>query len=73
MFLVSKPVRYSEHRPLLYRTPDDFMRHAYQMSARESVMAFMDNIIFTKSTNWTYEAEYRLAIPELIKEDMPFM
>ena len=32
----SRPVRYSNERPLLYRTPSDMLRHGLTMSAEES-------------------------------------
>ena len=65
-FLASKPVQYSLKRPLMYRTPDDLIRHCYSLSIEESAGALISDIVFTKSQDWAYEQEYRLAIPDFI-------
>lgn len=69
---VSKPMQYTKDRPLLYRTPSDLLRHGLNMSREESARRLMDALIFTKSSEWEYEQEYRLAIPDFIPIDASF-
>ena len=62
----SKPVRYNKERPLVFRSPSDMLRHGITMSEDESTRQIIDNLIFTKSPEWCYEREFRLAIPNFI-------
>jgi Protein of unknown function (DUF2971) len=64
--LISKPVRYTRERPLIYRTPEDLIRNAIMMPLFESVKQMTENLIYTKSVEWQYEEEYRLVIPRFI-------
>lgn len=68
MFEASRPVKYSDKRPLMYRTPQDMMRRSYLMTLEQSVREMVFELIFTKSLERTYENEHRLAIPELIDD-----
>jgi hypothetical protein len=71
MFLAAKPVAYSRLRPLLYRTAEEMVR-SYAMPLADSVMRNIDKIIFTKSIEWAYERELRLAVPDIIPEGQDF-
>ncbi len=64
--LASRPVRYSNERPLLYRSARDFIEKSLFMSSEDSARAILEPLIYTKSTAWAYEAEYRLAIPRFV-------
>jgi hypothetical protein len=70
--LASRPVRYSKERPLIYRTPSDLVRRALLMSTQESANDIFERLIYVKSTEWEYEQEYRLAIPDFVKEGADF-
>lgn len=67
--LASRAVQYAQQRPLLYRTPADLVRRALLMSAEESTKEMIDELIYTKSVEWEYEKEYRLAIPNFVAAD----
>jgi Protein of unknown function (DUF2971) len=64
--LASRPVRYSNERPLLYRSARDLLEKSLFMSPEDSARAIVEPLIYTKSTEWAYEAEYRLAIPRFV-------
>jgi Protein of unknown function (DUF2971) len=64
--LDSRAVRYSDERPLLYRSPRDMLEKSLLMSKEASAKAILEPLIYTKSTEWEYEQEYRLAIPRFI-------
>jgi len=64
--LISKPVKYTRDRPLIYRTPEDLIRNAIMMPLLESVQQMTGRLIYTKSLDWQYEEEYRLVIPRFI-------
>lgn len=64
--LASRPVRYANERPLLYRSARDFIEKTLFMSIEDSARAILETLIYTKSPAWAYEAEYRLAIPRFI-------
>ncbi len=72
VFLASKPVMYSDVRPLLYRTPKDFIQHSLFMTVEESTKVHIDRLVYTKSRDWQYEKEYRLYVPFEIKKDERF-
>ena len=48
------------------------VRHGLTMPLQESVTEILDSLIFTKSTEWSYEQEYRLAVPDYIPESGDF-
>jgi len=62
----SMPVRYKKERPLIYRNPSDLVRHALTMSPVASADQMLNDLIFTKSPEWEYEQEIRLAIPDFV-------
>lgn len=64
--LISKSVKYTRERPLIYRTPEDLIRNAIMMPLLESVKQMRESLIYTKSVEWQYEEEYRLVIPRFI-------
>jgi hypothetical protein len=67
--LVARSVRYSDVRPALYQTPIDIVTHAMTMTIEQSGRKILDDLIYTKSSEWAYEKEYRLHIPGFIKVD----
>jgi hypothetical protein len=72
MLLVSKPVTYSKQRPLMYRTADDMIKRFFGKTEAASSAEMLDLFVFTKSMEWEYEKELRLAVPKLIKEGQSF-
>jgi len=72
VLLASKPVLYSNKRPLLYRNPEDMVLHGFTMTAQESIARVLDGLVYTKSLEWAYEKEYRCYIPKLIPENKDF-
>lgn len=70
--LASRKVRYSKARPLLYRSPDDMVTHAFTMTQEESIKKIIDELVYTKSVEWEYEKEYRLHVPKLIPTDQEY-
>ena len=67
--LISRPVTYTRDRPLIYRTPEDFIRNSIMTPLLESVKRMTESLIYTKSIEWQYEEEYRLVIPKFIPAD----
>jgi hypothetical protein len=63
MFVAGKCVEYSAMRPAMYRTPRDLLRRSFQMNLEESARELLFELLFTKSSEWSYEDEYRIAIP----------
>jgi Protein of unknown function (DUF2971) len=68
MFQASRLVNYLPERPLLYRTPQDFIRRSNIMPEEEATSEMIHSVLFTKSPEWSYEREYRLAIPKLLED-----
>jgi hypothetical protein len=66
-FLASKKVEYSNERPVLYATAQEFVLHGVKMSVKESGQAILDKLTYTKSIDWKYEQEYRLYVPFCVK------
>ena len=62
-FLASKPIKYSNERPVLYRTSQEMVQHGFTMSNANSSRIILDRLIYTKSRDWEYEQEYRLFVP----------
>ena|ERR1039458_9415475 len=71
-FLASKKVKYSNERSVLYATAQEFVLHVVTMSENESAKAILDKLIYTKSSDWKYEQEYRLYVPFCIKPSRDF-
>jgi hypothetical protein len=72
VFLASKKVKYSNERPVLYATAQEFVLHGATMSEKESAKAILDKLIYTKSSDWKYEQEYRLYVPFCVKPSQDF-
>jgi hypothetical protein len=72
VFLASKKVKYSNERPVLYATAQEFVPHGVTMSEKESGQAILDKLTYTKSIDWKYEQEYRLYVPFCIKPGQDF-
>ncbi len=68
VLLASKKVSYSNCRPVLYDSAEEFVHHSFLMSPNESIEILLNRIVFTKSLEWQYEQEYRLCVPYLIKK-----
>jgi hypothetical protein len=66
--LASRPVRYSAERPLLYHSAHDILQKSLLMQAEDAAKGMLDSLIYTKSPEWEYECEYRLAIPHFVPE-----
>lgn len=64
--LAAKPVRYSRERPLVYRTAKDLVERSLMLPLQQAVGTILGNIVYTKSPEWEYEEEIRLAIPYFI-------
>jgi len=71
-FLASKPVVYSNERPVLYSSAQELIHHTFCMSNKESGRALMDKLVFTKGSDWQYEQEYRLYIPLCMKDGQSY-
>jgi hypothetical protein len=70
--LASKPVIYSEKRPLLYQNAKEMMMRYLAESPEQSAGKMLDRIIYSKSIEWSYEKEYRLVIPDFIRRHEEF-
>ncbi len=69
------PVAYRESRPALYDSVLDFQEGSLFGDQQERIHQIMRKIIYTKTLPWSYEREYRLAIPLREGEDwntMPY-
>jgi len=66
--LASRPVHYSNERPLMYRSARDMVERALFMSAEDVANALLRSLIYTKSLEWEYEGEFRLAIPRFVPQ-----
>lgn len=71
-FLASKEILYSTVRPLLYRDPSALVMHALTVSEQDAVTRMFDELLYTKSTDWAYEREYRLCIMNCIPDDVEY-
>jgi hypothetical protein len=61
--IVAKPVRYSKDRPLVCRSGEDLVERSLMAPLLEVTNRILDDLVYTKSPEWQYEEEYRLAIP----------
>jgi hypothetical protein len=57
------PVTYHDSRPALYDSILDFQEGGLFGDQHERIHQIMRKIIYTKTLPWSYESEYRLAIP----------
>jgi hypothetical protein len=68
-FSLFREVTYNEARPPLYESVRSFLKGSLFEDREVRLRALLDNIIYTKTLNWKYEQEYRLAIPIFDGED----
>jgi Protein of unknown function (DUF2971) len=57
------PVSYHESRPTLYDSILDFQEGSLFGDQHKRTLQIMRKIVYTKTKPWSYEREYRLAIP----------
>jgi Protein of unknown function (DUF2971) len=62
-FQLFKPMTYREKRPSLYDGGLNYLTSSLFADQEVSKRAMMDKIIYSKTLQWEYESEYRLAIP----------
>ncbi|MBU2898266.1 DUF2971 domain-containing protein [Vibrio hepatarius] len=67
-FQLFEPVTYREHRPALYAGAQMFIESAFFGDKEELAREKLKEIIHTKTMEWRWENEYRLAIPLLGEE-----
>jgi hypothetical protein len=60
-----RPVVYREKRPPLYDSAVSFTEASLFGNQEARIKAAMETIIYSKTLEWEYESEYRLAIPVL--------
>jgi hypothetical protein len=58
-----QPVAYREQRPPLYTSAAAFQEESLFGDQNARIKEAMDAIIYSKTLEWEYESEYRLAIP----------
>jgi hypothetical protein len=68
VFLASRPVTYSQERPLMYRSAKDMIRRSMLLTLEAATKEIVDSLIYTKASDWNYEEEIRLVIPDYIPE-----
>jgi hypothetical protein len=61
-----KSVWYTEQRPHAIDTPEEYMA-TLDVPGHESAKKIVDKLLYTKSSEWGYEEELRLAIPDGVK------
>lgn len=62
-FKLFKPVKYSERHPSLYDHADQFVFDALFGDRENTMSEILDRAIYSKTNEWKFESEYRLAIP----------
>lgn len=70
-FQLFRPVIYREQRPPLYEDSLEFFAKALFGNHEAQINEVVERIIYTKTMDWQYEGEYRLAIP-IGKEEEPW-
>ena len=63
------PVTYRATRPTLYESAERFQEDSLFGDQEARIRAAMEKIVYTKTLEWKYENEYRLAIPVHADED----
>lgn len=69
LFLAAKEINYTTTRPMLYRTPEDMFKYLLQTPRRDAIHQIIEQLTYSKSLEWSYENEWRVSIPNFIKED----
>jgi hypothetical protein len=72
-FTQFRAVRYQEKRPPVYNDPISFLEGAFFADQNEQAKRLMNRVIYTKTLEWAYEREQRLAIPVLDERDWNIM
>ena len=67
-FQLFRPVKYRDARPSFYEDTLDFVAHNMFGDQEAHRLKAIENIIYTKTRQWEYEGEYRLAIPVMPDE-----
>lgn len=67
-FQLFHPVQYRDARPSFYEDTLDFVAHSMFGDQEAHRLKATKNIIYTKTREWEYEGEYRLAIPVMPDE-----
>jgi hypothetical protein len=70
-FQIFEPVIYLANRPPLYESARDFLASSLFGDPERDLITRMRKIIYTKTLQWEYEKEYRLAIP-LMQDEAPW-
>ena len=61
-FRLSKKVEYKEERPPLFPSTIEFVEDSLFGNHEKTILKYVDTVIYTKTKEWEYEDEYRLAI-----------
>lgn len=64
-----QPVTYQVARPTLYESAQRFQEESLFGDQEARIRTAMEKIVYTKTLEWEYENEYRLAIPVHTDED----
>jgi DUF2971 family protein len=72
-FLRFHKVEYGETRPPLYKNVLEYLADSLFGDQEKRIREIMDDIIYSKTLEWEYESEYRLAIPILDDHDWNLM
>lgn len=64
-----RPVAYKEHRPTLYESAARFQEDSLFGNQERRIKACLEKIVYTKTLEWEYESEQRLAIPIVSEQD----
>jgi Protein of unknown function (DUF2971) len=70
--LVSKEINYTDVRLLLYQEPIDMITRGLTTSPKDTAQLIFDRLIYTTSTEWSYEKEYRLTIHSSIPDNREY-
>ncbi len=74
-FTLFRKVNYRDTRPPLFKNALSFLESSMFGNHEERIREIVDEIIYTKTREWEYESEYRLAIPIVNEPDwntMPY-
>lgn len=68
-FSLLKEVQYADERPPLFPSTLAFIEDSLFGNQEENNQRYIDTVIYTKTREWDYECEYRLAIPHFPHEN----
>lgn len=66
VFSEAMPIRYSSFRPLIYRNPRDCLEHILMKDSINLLLRIAQDLLNTKSLEWSYEQEYRVMMDDFI-------